>query len=95
LSQAQVQARWLAAHKEETPESWQPYAMTFQSEASAVAEAKTIDQAAAAISRMAADCGDCHAAHKAKPHIGSSPIVGRAGSVKEHMTAQLQALDRL
>jgi hypothetical protein len=95
LSQAQAQARWLANHKEETPDSWQPYVMTFQSEASAVADAKSIDQAAAAVGRLAADCGDCHAAHKAKPHIGSSPIVGPAGSVKEHMTAQLEALDRL
>jgi hypothetical protein len=95
LSQAQVQARWLAGHKEETPDSWQPYVMTFQSEAGAVVDAKTIEQAAAAVSRLAADCGDCHAAHKARPGIGSSPIVGRAGSVKEHMTAQLQALDRL
>jgi cytochrome c553 len=95
LSQAQVQARWLATHKEETPDSWQPYVMTFQSEASAVADAKTIDAAAAAVGQMVADCGDCHAAHKAKPNIGSSRIVGRGGSVKEHMTAQLEALDRL
>jgi cytochrome c553 len=95
LGQAQVQARWLASHKEETPESWRPYARTFQSQASVVADAKTIEEAAAGIGRMAATCGDCHAAHKAKPNIGSTPIVGKAGSVKEHMTAQLEALDRL
>jgi cytochrome c553 len=95
LNQAQVQARWLASHKEETPDTWQPYVETFQSEASAVAEAKTIEEAAEAVGQMAANCGDCHAAHKAKPNIGSSRIVGQAGTVKEHMTAQLQALDRL
>jgi len=95
LSQAQVQARWLASHKEETPASWQPYAMTFQSEAGAVADAKTVESAATAVGRMAATCGDCHAAHKAKVNIGSTPVVGKAGSVKEHMTAQLEALDRL
>lgn len=95
LNQAQVQARWLASHKEETPDSWQPYVKTFQSQARAVAEAKTIDEAAAAVGQMAANCGDCHAAHKAKPNIGSSRIIGQAGSVKEHMTAQLEALDRL
>jgi cytochrome c553 len=90
-----VHARWLAGHKEETPDSWQPYARTFQSEAGAVADAKTPDEAAAAVGRMVATCGDCHAAHKAKPNIGSTPIVGKAGSVKDHMTAQLAALDRL
>ena len=95
LGQAQVQARWLASHKEETPDSWLPYARTFQSQAAAVADAKTVDQAAAAVGRMAATCGDCHAAHKAKVNIGSTPVVGRTGSVKEHMTAQLEALDRL
>jgi cytochrome c553 len=95
LSQAQVQARWLAAHQEQTPDSWQPYVMTFQSEASAVADAKTLEKAAAAVGRMAADCGDCHAAHEAKPNIGRAPIVERGRSVKEHMTAQLEALDRL
>ncbi len=95
LSQAQVQAKWLASHNEETPDSWQPYVRTFQSQASAVAEAKTIDEAAAAVGRMAATCGDCHAAHQARPNIGSAPIIGHVGSVKEHMTAQLEALDRL
>ena len=95
LADAQGQGRWLAGHKEETPDSWKPHVEAFQTQAAAVANAKTIDEAAAAVAHMAASCGACHAALHAKPKIGSAPIIGEAGTVKEHMAAQLEALDRL
>lgn len=96
LTEAQAQGRWLATHAEgDAPDSWRPFLKTFQSESSVVANAPTIDAAAAAVSHIAAACGDCHAANHVTPQIGSSPVVGRAPNVKAHMTAQLQALDRL
>jgi cytochrome c553 len=96
LGAAQVQARWLASHdKEEAPEGWHPYLKTFQTQASAVANAASIDDAAAAVAQIARACGDCHAANHAKPKFGSSPVIGKAANVKAHMTAQLEALDRL
>ena len=96
LAEAQAQGRWLATHdKEEVPEGWRRYLEPFQSEASAVANATSIEAAAAAVAGMAAACGGCHAANHVTPKIGSSPVIGRAPNVKAHMTAQLQALDRL
>ncbi len=96
LGEAQAQGRWLASHEEgDVPENWRPYLKTFKSESGLVANAATIEDAAAAVSHIVAVCGDCHAANHFKPKVGSSPVIGGARNVKAHMTAQLDALDRL
>jgi len=96
LSAAQAQGRWLASHQEgDVPKNWPPYLKAFHSGANAVANAATIDDAAAAISQVAAACGACHAANHVKPKIGTTPIIGPARNVKAHMTAQIEALGRL
>jgi hypothetical protein len=96
LTEARAQGRWLATHQEgDVPKNWPPFVKAFHSSANAVANASTIDEAAAAVSHVAAACGECHAANHVKPRIGSTPVVGGARNVKAHMAAQLDALDRL
>jgi len=96
LAEARTHGRWLATHDSpDAPAGWRPYLATFQSEAKVVAEAESVDVAAAAAGNIAAACGDCHAANHARPKIGGTPILKNAVNVKEHMSAQLIALDKL
>ena len=97
LDDAKAQARWLASHDDRAaaPAGWRPYLATFQAQARTVVDAYTIDDAAVAIGQIAAACGDCHANNHAKPEIGSVPILKKAATVKQHMSAQITALDKL
>jgi cytochrome c553 len=96
LDDAKEHGRWLATHdRGDAPQSWQPYLATFQSEAKVVVDAASVDDAAVAVAHIAAACGDCHAANHASPKIGSAPLFRNAHSVKQHMAAQLTALDDL
>jgi hypothetical protein len=97
LDDAKELARWLATHDDraEAPSGWRPYLATFQAQAKAVVDAHNIDDAAVAVGQIAAACGDCHANNHAKPSIGGVPILKKAATVKQHMSAQIAALDKL
>jgi hypothetical protein len=97
LDDAKAQARWLATHDDRAaaPEGWRPYLATFQVQAKAVVDAATIDDAAVAVGQIAAACGDCHANNHAKPQFAGPPIFKKAATVKQHMSAQIAALDKL
>lgn len=95
LIEAKSQASWLASHDKAEPPGWAPYLNVFQARARAAADAPSVEVAAVAVAQIAAACGDCHAGNHVQPKIGSTPIVKKAASVKEHMTGQIEALDKL
>jgi cytochrome c553 len=96
LAEAKAQSLWMETHdKADAPAGWQPYLAVFQAKAKVVADATSIDVAAAAVSQIAAACGDCHAANNATPKIGGAPIFEKVASVKQHMAGQIEALDKL
>lgn len=96
LDDAKAQGRWLTEHEaSEVPAGWKPYIPEFRARSKAAADAKSLDEAAVAVSYIAASCGACHAANKITPHIGESPITRSAKSIKEHMVYQVQALNKM
>jgi hypothetical protein len=96
LPEAKAQGQWLATHEAgDIPAGWRPHLVNFQAQAKVVADAASADDAAAAFAHIAASCGECHEANHAKPRLGSSPVFKKIGNVKEHMTAQLMAMDKL
>jgi len=96
LDDAKAEGRWLTAHEtSEVPAGWKPYIPEFRARSKAAADARSLDEAAVAVSYIAASCGACHAANKITPHIGESPITRSAKSIKEHMVYQVQALNEM
>ena len=96
LDDAKAQGRWMTEHEtSEVPAGWKPYIPEFRARSKAAADAKSLDEAAVAVSYIAASCGACHAANKITPHIGESPITHSAKSIKEHMVYQVQAVNKM
>ena len=98
LEGARNGANYLADHVEVAglPESGTPWLAAMRSEARAVGSAQDLAAAAAAASRMAKTCGDCHHATQHGPtiRVGELPSEGGTATSTE-MTLHQWAADRM
>jgi cytochrome c553 len=99
IEAAREDARWMAGHEEPgVPPSARSHVDEMKRAARAVADATDVAAAATGTAQMAAACGDCHAATKARVQTPAfPPVTGTAGKgeLSQHMSAHQHATDLL
>ena len=91
-------ARWLAEHEEpELPDGTEAFVRELKRAATRAAEARTIEEAGAAMGRIAAACGSCHREYRPgmEPAARAEPPVAAATDVGTHMVRHVWAANRL
>ena len=90
-------ANWLATHDTmpNLPASYEPFVDFMRSSARQVESAKDLESAAAAVSLMAQNCGNCHRASHVDVEFGYDALPAEWSDSETHMQRHQWAMDRL
>jgi hypothetical protein len=90
-------ANWLATHERlaELPASFEPFVEFMRSSARQVEKAEDLGTAAAAVSLMAQNCGNCHRASHMDIEFGFDALPAQWSDSETHMQRHQWAMDRL
>ena len=90
-------ANWLATHERlaDLPASFQPFVEFMRSSARQVEKAEDLGTAAAAVSLMAQNCGNCHMASRLNLEFGYDALPAQWSDSETHMQRHQWAMDRL
>lgn len=90
-------ANWLATHQTlaDLPASYEPFVEFMRSSARQVEKAEDLDTAAAAVSLMAQNCGNCHRVSHVDIEFGYDTLPAQWSDSATHMQRHQWAMDRL
>lgn len=90
-------AHWLATHEtlSDIPVSFEPFIEFMRSSARQVEKAEDLGTAAAAVSLMAQNCGNCHRASNVDVEFGFDALPAQWSDSETHMQRHQWAMDRL
>ena len=90
-------ANWLATHEtlSDIPASFEPFVEFMRSSARQIEKAEDLGTAAAAVSLMAQNCGNCHRASNVDVEFGFDTLPAQWSDSETHMQRHQWAMDRL
>jgi mono/diheme cytochrome c family protein len=97
LDSTREPANWLATHDtmENLPTSYEPFVEFMRSSARQVENAANLQEAGAAVSLMAQNCGNCHVASNLNVEFGYDDLPAGWSDNETHMQRHQWAVDRM
>ena len=97
LDSTREPANWLATHEtmESLPASYEPFVEFMRSSARQVVDASDLNEAGAAVSLMAQNCGNCHVASNLNVEFGYDDLPAGWSDNETHMQRHQWAVDRM
>lgn len=95
LVEARELASWIATHRDDGLDNWQPYSDELRIAAGRVAESTDVATAGAHLSRLGRTCGSCHVAQRADVTFAFEPVPPDDATIEAQMRRHQWAAARL